>query len=244
MSGEEVAAAISAREYNRLLSLPRNRELEGDLLDRAQGARMWYAQNGDPFVASERIDIEQVTSGTIALAGGETLQSDVLARRLIKGEAHALIILAASAGREVANEVSRHWTEERPDEAYFLDRFAVAITEHLIFWAAATLCRASEPLQETVLPHLSPGCGQWDMSDQHKLMRILTGSEKQMTLGPLEMLSSGALHPQHSVLAAMGVTGKNFTLTPESLCRACDMKPCRFRRAPYSGEALHLMEIR
>jgi len=244
VSGAEVAVVISAREYNRLLSLPRDRMLEGDLLDRAESARNWYARYGTPFVASERIEIKRVNSDTILLAGGETLQSAVLAQRLINGDAHALVFLAASAGPEVADQVSRHWTEGRPDEAYFLDRFAVAITEHLIFWAAATLCRASEPLQETLLPHLSPGCGQWDLADQHKLMRILTGSKQQMTLGPLKMLSTGALYPQHSVLAAMGVTHKNFALTPESLCRACDMNPCRFRRAPYSGVALHLMEIR
>ena len=244
VAGADIESAISNREYNRLLSLPRDRELEGDLLDRAQKARCWYGRHGNPFVAARRMDLREVSSDSVLLGNGVTLHSLLLAQRLRSGEAHALTVLAASAGVEVANETARHWSEGRPDEAFFLDRLAVAVTEHLIFWAAATLCRVSERSHETVLPHLSPGCGNWDLSDQHKLMALLTGTENGTRLGPLQMLPSGALHPQHSVLAAMGMTHRNIGVTPESLCRACDWNPCRFRRAPYSGEALHLLEVR
>lgn len=243
VTAPEIEAAISTREYNRLLTMPRDRELEGELLNRATAARQWYAAHGHPFVASRRIDLGQVSSDSILLCNGVSLQSQVLAQRLIGGEAHALIVLAASAGPEVAEEVARHWNEGRPDEGFFLDRLAVAVTEQLLFWAAATLCRAFEAEQETVLPHLSPGCGHWNLADQHKLMSLLTGSHETTALGPLEILESGGLRPVHSVLAAMGITRKNFVISPESLCRACDLSPCKFRRAPYSGQPLHLMEI-
>jgi len=63
------------------------------------------------------------------------------------------------------------------------------------------LCRESEPRQETLLPHLSPGCGNWDIQDQHKLMDIL--AEGKTKIGPLRLMSSGALHPQYSVMAAL-----------------------------------------
>lgn len=242
-NAHEIAAAITQREYNRLLQMPRDRELEGELLDRAKGARDWYQKNGDPFVAARRIGVNAVSADEISLANGITLNSRVLSQRLQAGEAHALMIVAASAGVAVAEEVSRHWKEERPDEGFFLDRFAVAVTEHLLFWASATICRASEAAQETLLPHLSPGCGNWDLNDQHHLMALLSGEENGTTVGPLHMLSSGGLHPQHSVLAAMGVTHRNFGVTPESLCRSCDMNPCKFRRAPYSGSPLYLLEI-
>jgi hypothetical protein len=243
VSGSEMEAAISSREYNRLLSMPRDRELEGELLDRATTARRWYASQGKPFVAVRRIDLSNVSDDTILLSNNVSLHSQVLAQRLNGGEAHAVMILAASAGPEVAQEAARHWNEGRPDEGYFLDRLAVAVTEQLLFWGAATMCRTFEASQETVLPHLSPGCGHWDLNDQHKLMTMLTGSEELTELGPLEILESGGLRPQHSVLAAMGITRKNFAISPESLCRACDLSPCKFRRAPYSGQALHLLEI-
>ena len=148
----------------------------------------------------------------------------------------------------MAAEVKRLWAEERPDEAYFLDRFAVAVTERLVFWASGELCRAAAPSGETLLAHLSPGCGHWDLADQHRVMAILTGesgprgTEEAVRLGPIELLPSGALHPPHSVLAVLGVTRRQGTTTPEDLCRACDLDPCAFRRAPFAAATPKALE--
>lgn len=249
-AGAELAAAVTAREYNRLLQLPRDRELEGDMKERADAARAWYAQHGRPFVAARRVELftaetRSARSNADVNAGGVVLHSEVLARRLQAGEAHALMLLAASAGREVAAEAARLWADGRPDEGYFLDRFAVAVTERLIFWASATLCRASEAARETLLPHLSPGCGNWDIADQHRVWSLLAGAAG--TLGPIRILETGALDPQHSVLAALGVTHRSYASSPEQLCRSCDLSPCAFRRAPFAGDAIRpmiAMEIR
>jgi hypothetical protein len=272
----EIAAAVPVHEYQRLLSLPRDYVLEGDLLERAQNARTWYEQHGNPFIASRRIGLGNISADSVSLdlvrasrsqrsrgvqanAAEETsgpqeylndkafqLNSAVLAKRLRDGEAHAIEILAATAGTAVAQEVTRLWSVERPDEAFFLDRFAVAVTERLLFWSSATLCRASEAANETLMLHLSPGCGHWDLADQHKLMTLLTGTENQESggriLGPLQLVPSGALHPQHSVLAVMGVTHRKFVFARELLCRSCDLDPCTFRRAPFGGEALRPLE--
>lgn len=260
-AGAELAAAVTAHEYNRLLQLPRDRELEGDMKDRADEARAWYAEHGKPFVAARRVELdlleirggrpprlpllaEDGQAGTPAptdeiSAGGVVLHSLVLARRLQAGEAHALMLLAATAGTEVASEAARLWADGRPDEGYFLDRFAVAVTERLIFWASATLCRASEAVQETLLPHLSPGCGNWDIADQHRVWSLLAGAAA--TLGPIRILETGALDPQHSVLAALGVTHRSYASSPEQLCRSCDLSPCAFRRASFAGDAIRPM---
>jgi hypothetical protein len=53
--------------------------------------------------------------------------------------------------------------------------------------------------------------------------------------GPLTLLASGALHPQHSLLAALGVTHRAFVATRESSCRRCDLDPCSFRRVPLAS---------
>ncbi len=250
----ETAAFVSERELVRLLGLPRGRALEGDLRDRASGAREWYARHGDPFVATRRLAISPRPSSdacadVVRLEDGTELRSAVLANRLEAGAAHALVALAASAGTGVAAEVKRLWAAERPDEAYFLDRFAVAVTERLVFWASGELCRKAAPSGETLLAHLSPGCGHWDLADQHRVMGILTGekgprgTEERVELGPIELLPSGALHPQHSVLAVLGVTHRKGTTTPEDLCRACDFDPCAFRRAPCAAVGKKVLEI-
>jgi hypothetical protein len=248
VTGEEIAASVTSREYQRLLSLPRDLVLEGDLLERANTAREWYMKNGNPFLAARKVNLKEVSSTAASLTNGLNLQSAVLAKRLRDGEAHALEILAASAGNEVAQEVTRLWSIEHPDEAFFLDRFAVAVAEQLVFWASATLCRLSESENETLMTRLSPGCGHWDIADQHKLMTMLTCTENQESggtiLGPLQLLSSGAIHPQHSLLAVMGVTHRKFVMAPELICRSCDLEPCGFRRAPFAGEALRPLETR
>lgn len=239
-----VAACVSQQEYHRLLSLPRNYNMESDMLERAENARTWYSQNGQPFVASVRIDLQSINPPIVLLKSGHELRSDVLAKRLQKGEAHSLMILAVSAGPEVSKAVAAHWAEGRPDEAFFLDRFAVGVVEYLVFNASQIFCRSLESKHETLMQHLSPGCGEWDISDQHKLMQLLTGLPGKTDLGPLKLLDSGALDPQHSVLAVIGVTHGNFAYTPVHLCRSCDLDPCEFRRAPYRGEEVQSLETR
>jgi hypothetical protein len=232
MGGSQLAAAISAREYNRMLQMPRDRELDGELLARADGAKRWYAEHGRPFVAARRVAVQLSGERDVDVQEGNlTLSSIALARRLRSGDAHALVLLAASAGPEAHDEVARLWKEGLPDEAFFLDRFAVTVTERLVSLSSATLCRAAEPAQETLMPHLSPGCGTWDISEQHKVWSLLAGPSSD--LGPMRMLESGGMYPQHSVLAAMGVTHQNFDTSPDFKCRCCDLTPCAFRRAPY-----------
>lgn len=244
VSAALIAGAVPEREYLRLLGLPRDRALEGELLDRASRARSWYAGHGRPFVATRRAEVAALGPASVVLDTGDQFESAALADRLRAGDAHAVLALAASAGLEVAEETKRLWADDRPDEAFFLDRFAVAVTERLVLWASATICRASEPAKETLLPHLSPGCGHWDLADQHRLMSLLTGEASLTTLGPVELRPSGALHPQHSLLAALGVTRRVFAATAETVCRSCDLDPCAFRRAPFGPSALRLQETR
>jgi hypothetical protein len=247
-AGCPLAGEVREHELLRLLSLPRGRALEGDLRDRAEEARTWYATNGRPYASARRAAVRSCDGDSVRLEDGTELRSGMLADRLRSGEAHAVYALAATAGREVADEVSRRWATDRPDEAYFLDRFAVAVTERLVFWAAGELCRVSEPAGETLLAHLSPGCGQWDLADQHRVMALLVGADgspraaeaERVHLGPLEMLPSGALHPQHSLLAVLGVTRRVVSASPEDLCRDCELTPCAFRRAPFSAKTAPL----
>ena len=46
----EIAREIDPIELNRLLGMPRGRELEGDLLERAEWSRDWYARHGKPYL--------------------------------------------------------------------------------------------------------------------------------------------------------------------------------------------------
>jgi hypothetical protein len=235
-SAPEAAAAVGERELLRLLGMPRGRELQGELRARADSARAWYAAHGRPYVATRRQDVQGVGSMGVTLADGSDLRSGRLAEDLRTTDGHSVLVLAVSAGREVAAEVSRAWDEDRPDEAYFLDRFATAVTEALVRHASGAECRAASEAGETLLPPRSPGCSDFAIGDQHRLMALLGAvptAQERVALGPIELLPTGALDPPHSLLAALGVTRQAVkATTPEVLCRGCELDPCAYRRAP------------
>jgi hypothetical protein len=94
--------------------------------------------------------------------------------------------VAITAGAEVEAEIARLWREDRVDEAYFLDRFAAGVVEHLVRSIGA-----------------SPGPKGWAIERHAELMAAL-GPE-----APVELLPSGMLKPVHSVVAE--ITGESTT---------------------------------
>jgi len=106
-------------------------------------------------------------------------------------------VAALTAGLEVENEIASRWAEDRVDEAYFLDRLASGVVEHL----AQSI-------------GVSPGPKGWDVARHFELMETL-GPE-----APVELLPSGMLTPVHSMIAV--VTGESSTC-PECTFR-CDFR--------------------
>jgi hypothetical protein len=234
----ELAAAVTERELLRLLGLPRGRALEGELRERADAARSWYAAHGQPFADARRHAVERVGPSEVLLAVGTELSSGALADGLRSCRGHAVVVLGVSAGREVASEVGRLWASDRPDEAYFLDRFAAAVAEALVQRASGHECRDASGAGETLLPPLSPGCGRFELGDQRALASLLGAApagDGRLRIGPIDVLETGALDPPHSLLAVLGVTRQPLAAAaPEDLCRGCELEPCSFRRAPAS----------
>lgn len=226
-----LAAQVTPEEYARLLMLPRKKLLEDDLAARARAARAWYAGHGRPWIGARRVDIARLDAAGVTLATGQAFLSAALADRLRGADAHAVVAVAVTAGAEAGAENRRHWAEGRPDEGFFVERFAVGVTEQLVRFAAAWTCRASEAGGETALFHASPGCGSWPLEEQGKLMSVLAG-DSTPAVGPVKMMPSGALTPVHSILALVGLTRRHVAPTPADACRDCDLTPCSFRRAP------------
>ena len=204
VTGAELAGTIAPQDQARLLGLPRGRAFEGEIAERAAAARSWYAAHGRPFVAWRRAALLGVEAPRVRLSSGAVLTSAALSRRLAAAQAHAVVVLAASAGPEVAEEADRLWKQERPDEAFFLDRFGASVAERLVRFGAEAPARLGAAEGEMLLPHLSPGCSDWDLGDQHRLWALLFGEGEEQ--GPLRILDSGGLFPRHSLLAGLGVT--------------------------------------
>jgi hypothetical protein len=229
-----VAAEVEPGELNRLLGIPRDRPLEGLLEERALWARDWYASNGRPWVRACRHSIEAIEPERVRLAGGREFRSRALAEHLGRLEAHGLVGIAVTAGAEVDRACEEMWRDGRPDEGYFLERFAVAVVERLVFGVTLSMCQLAESADETLTPHLSPGCGTWELEQQATLWDVIFPEGE---LGPVRLLESRGLSPKNSILAAAGVTRHSRSASPLDACRSCGLPGCRFRRAPARRES-------
>lgn len=230
--GADLADAVSDREYARLLGWPRERAFEDLVAERASAARAWYAAHGEPWVAMRQVELASVEPNAVTLTNGAVFHGTAFASRVRDGEARALVALALTAGAAVEAEARRLWSDGRPDESYFLDRFGAAIAEELLRWASVWVCRDAESRGETVLFHLSPGCGGWPFEEQPTLMGLLANGGNQ--LGRVTMLESGGLVPSHSLLAVLALTRRQVAPRAASdACRSCDLTRCAFRRAPF-----------
>jgi hypothetical protein len=147
---------------------------------------------------------------------GKPLEGDVLARaeealewyrrhgkpRVVTQVVGEKTLAAITAGAEVEEEVARRWAEDRVDEAYFLDRLAAAVVEHL----ALSLGRPR-----------SPGHKGFPLEAQSRLYAELAPRD-------IELLPSGMLKPKNSLLAVYGPEDAG-----GSPCSDCDWR-CSFRR--------------
>ena len=151
--------------------------------------------------------VERVAPAEVRLADGATLRSAALADGLRAARGHAVLVLAVSAGREVAAETRRLWASDRPDEAFFLDRFAAAVTEALVLSAAGGVCRDASRAGETLLPPLSPGCGRFEIGDQHRLMRCSAASLPRRAAAARPDRGPGVGRARSAALAARRARG-------------------------------------
>ncbi|HEV2134886.1 MAG TPA: hypothetical protein VGR47_11675 [Terracidiphilus sp.] len=226
---------VRPEEYVRLLGYPRGRILEGRALELANWAEEWYAANGKPWIYARQAESVEVSGDTICIDGVPFI-SKRLRQTLAQAEAQGVALVAVGAGREVEEEATKRWQEEKPDEYFFLEIFGAAVVEHLITLAGASLCEWAEQRGMAVLPHYSPGYPEWDVAEQPRLLELIKRDGKEPFPFELEVLDSGMLRPRKALLGVFGLTHRTDLL--RSLadlipCENCSFGPCRYRRAPY-----------
>jgi hypothetical protein len=230
---------VQPAEYKRLLGYPRDGVLEGRARELADWARQWYSQNGRPWVYARQSEKLSIVNGSI-LIDGVTFTSPRLQKTLLEAEAHGAILVAVSAGAEVAEEAAKLWSEEKPDEYFFLEIFGSAVVEHLTTMTGARLCAWAENREMSILPHYSPGYPEWDISEQPRLLELMKRTGTQMPC-PMDVMDSGMLRPKKSLLAVFGMTRRTERvrrLTADLIpCESCSFNSCQYRRVPYAGAA-------
>lgn len=227
-------ADVQEAEYRRLLGYPKNRLLEGRASELADAARQWFLENGRPWIYAKETSELELRDGKVRM-GAMEFSSKRLHDLFAEARAHGVVLTAVSAGKECEEHAHSLWHDGKPDEYFFLKVFGSAVVEHLITTASGRICSWADEKQMAVLPHFSPGYSGWDISDQVKLWDLF-GQHPDRFPGELEVLESGMLKPEKSLLAVFGLTrdlerARRFTrLIP---CENCSLPNCRYRRAAY-----------
>jgi hypothetical protein len=225
---------VQPAEYKRLLGYPRDVVPEGRARELAEWARQWYAKNGQPWVYARQAQELKITNGSFTV-DGDSFTSSRLHKTLLDALAHSAILVAVSAGPEVASEAQRLWLEEKPDEYFFLEVFGSAVVEHLTTMTGARLCAWAETRGMSILPHYSPGYPEWDIAEQPRLLELMKRAATWPKCG-IDVLDSGMLRPKKSLLAVFGLTHHNERvrrITELIPCENCSFNSCQYRRVPY-----------
>jgi hypothetical protein len=230
---------VRPEEYVRLLGYPHGRVLEGRAEELADWAKDWYAANGKPWIYARQAE-EFAISGDSFCIDGVPFVSRRLRHMLEQAKAESVALVAVGAGREIEEEASKRWADEKPDEYFFLEIYGAAVVEHLTTLAGAELCEWAEQRGMAALPHYSPGYSEWDVAEQPRLLALIKDGEKEPFPFELEALDSGMLRPRKAHLAVFGLTrhcDQLRRLTDLVPCESCSFNPCRYRRAPYRRNA-------
>jgi hypothetical protein len=230
------AVDVPESEYQRLLGYPKNRPLEGRARVLADAARNWFAEHGGPWIYAREAGALQLRDAKLRI-GAVEFASKRLHDLFAEAQAHRAVLVAVSAGKECEEHAHELWNEDKPDEYFFVKVFGSAVVEHLITLASGQICGRAAENHLAVLPHFSPGYSGWDLSDQVTLWNLLRENASGRFPGELEVLESGMLRPEKSLLAVFGLMrdlkkARRFTrLIP---CEACSLPNCQYRRVAYN----------
>ena len=233
-------------EYKRLLGYPNDYELKEKSLELTNWARQWYKQNGNPWIYSIYTDDIDFSNEKLIINDIE-FSSKKLRNQLLKAEAHSAMLIAVSAGKECEEKANQLWSEEKPDEYFFLEVYGSAVVENLITLVSGHICAWSEENKFAVLPHYSPGYPGWNIKDQKFLLNLIRQNRNGGFPGEIEVLETGMLNPKKSLLGVFGITRhkeKTRNLLELIPCQTCSMPSCQYRRTPYKHYRNQIEDVR
>lgn len=226
---------VQETEYKRLLGYPSHYEMSERVRELVDDTKKWYAEHGKPWIYARLAEKLELDNGHFRIDGVE-FTSKRLYDQLTDAGAHAVMIVALSAGKGCEERAAQLWREEKPDEYFFMEMFGSAVVENLVTSAGARICAWVDQHKMAVLPHYSPGYPEWEISEQHKLFELITRDTGYEIPKEILVMDSGMLNPKKSLLAVFGITRRldkvsnHMKLIP---CENCSLEVCQYRRVPY-----------
>jgi len=226
---------VREAEYIRLLGYPADYELKERSRELADWARIWFNENGKPWIYALRTDEIDYSDETLKINNVE-FASKKFREQLAEAGAESVMLVAVSAGKELEEKSKLLWEEGKPDEYFFLEVYGSAVVEHLVTNTGASFCAWADENNFAVLPHYSPGYPGWNITDQISLLKLIKHKNENALPGKLEVFETGMLNPKKSLLAVFGITKSIHTVRRLSdliPCETCSLPACQYRRTVY-----------
>ena len=173
------------------------------------------------------IKIKQISfsGGRVDLKNGFSLYFSNSIINLLKG-ANYLVLGVATIGSSLENRVSKFFTQGEYPRAIALDAVGTVAVESLSRYIKNLICQEAKEQYFKTTRYFSPGYGDWDISQQKDIFKIIPTNKIGVSL-----TESCMILPRKSLSWVIGI-GKNITIPSKdnNSCQICQAKNCQYRK--------------
>jgi len=173
------------------------------------------------------VKIKQISfsDGKVDLKSGFSLNFSNSIINLLRG-ASSLVLGLVSIGSSLENKVSEFFTQGEYPRAVTLDAVGTVAVESLSRDIRNLVCQEANEQYLKTTRYFSPGYGDWDISQQKDIFKIIPTNKIGVSLTESYMMV-----PQKSLSWIIGI-GKNITISSKNdhSCQICQATNCQFRK--------------
>jgi len=170
-----------------------------------------------------RVGIRQLRDECIELNNGFILRMANSAQ--VWGGAECLGIAICTIDSTLERRVSELFAEGEYPMAVMLDSVGSVAVEGVVDYVNAHFCQLAADMNMGTGPRLSPGYGEWELTDQQVIFEILPGAEIGVRIN-----EDCIMLPQKSVSFCVGMGREMVTMHGGNRCEQCGMEDCAYRK--------------
>ena len=178
----------------------------------------------EPAVAYECYPITAMEPDRISLEGGKAIEGPLLPATF--PEARELIVLIATIGPRLENQVTEYSKGGKALRGMVLDGIGTAAVDRLIPEALKLIAAEVASRGYEISSPVNPGMPGFPMTEQWNLLELAPASEIGVSLS-----SSGVLIPRKSASMIIGIGPKMTRWTRAQVCARCSLK----KTCPYKA---------
>ncbi|MBU4510359.1 hypothetical protein KJ830_04840 [bacterium] len=175
--------------------------------------------------SSTKIKQISFSDGRVDLENGFSLNFSNSIINFLKGTSY-LVLGVVTIGSSLENKVSEFFTQGEYPRAIALDAVGTVAVESLSRYIRNLVCQEAKEQYFKTTRYFSPGYGDWDISQQKDIFKIIPTNKIGVSL-----TESCMILPRKSLSWIIGI-GKGVVISSKErdACKICKLKNCRYRK--------------